>query len=35
MSRETTLGTLVGIVYVAAVLIVVDILINGLYGVYL
>lgn len=35
MINETTLGTLVGVVYVAAVLIVVDILINGLFGVYL
>lgn len=32
MTNETTLGTLVGIVYAAAVLIIVDILVNGLYG---
>lgn len=35
MSNETTLGTAVGIVYTAAVIIIVDILLNGLYGVYL
>lgn len=31
----TNAGTIVGITYAAVVIIVVDILINGLYGVYL
>lgn len=35
MSRETMLGSLVGIIYIAAVIITIDILLNGLYGVYL